>query len=157
MDYADAFKAAGAPLRSPRNNWSALAPDESFIAVTVWQHEWDGGCGTREPVLGSRHPKAGVYFHNTPEWIATWAANRKAAGRPAPDSTTGWRLLKDHHQRASAGRLPVRIVVVQAKRAAADGSETAEVKDARYRLDWSTVMNYFDLATGAYEYAIWRT
>ena len=45
-------------------------------------------------------------------------------------------------------------MVVQAKRAAADGSETAEVKDARLpSVDRSTVMNYFDLATGAYEYA----
>jgi len=82
MDYADAFKAAGAPLRAPRNNWSAIAPDGSFIALTVWQHEWDRGCASREPVLGPQHPRAGMYFHNTPEWISAWAENRKEAGRP---------------------------------------------------------------------------
>ena len=155
MDYADAFKAAGAPLRSPRNNWSALAPDESFIAVTVWQHEWDRGCATRVPVLGPQHPKAERYFHNTPGWINEWAESRKAAGRPAPDSTPGWRLLREHHGRASVGKLPIRIVVVQAE-GAADGSEVSKVKDARYRSEWTVVMNYFDAATGAYEYAIWR-
>ena len=74
---------------------------------------------------------------------------------PPPESTVGWRLMRDHHAQASVGKLPVRIVVVQAKDTA-DGSEATEVKDARYRSDWSAIINYFDLATGAYEYAIWR-
>ena len=155
MDFADAFKAAGAPLRSPRNQWSAVAPDGSFIAVTVWQHEWDGGCSSLAPRLGPPHPKAQRYFGNTPEWIAAWAANRKAADRPAPDSTHGWTLLKEHHQLAMSNGLPVRILIVQAV-GTADGSTASEVKDARYRDDWRAAMNFCDPATGAYEYAIWR-
>lgn len=154
MDFADAFKAAGAPLRAPRTQWSALDPNGKFIAVTVWQHEWEQGCGGKAPRLGPAHAKGKLYFGNTPEDIEQWAAKREAAERGSPDTTHGWKLLKEHHQRAVAEALPVRIIMIQAK-GAADGSSTAVVKDARYRDDWQAEMNYFDSATGAYEYAIW--
>ena len=155
MNFADAFKAAGAPLGTPRNQWSALEPDGKFIAVTVWAHEYDDSrCRGSTPILGRPHPKAQRYFYNTPEYLKEWANNREAADRAAPDSAYGWKLLKEHHQRAFAEKLPVRIVVIQAK-GSADGSSRSNVKDARYRSDWEAELNYFDPVTGAYEYAIW--
>lgn len=154
MDYAEAFRRAGAPVRNPRNQWSALAPAKSCIAVTIWQHEWNKGCSSRTECLGPAHPRAETYFFNTPENLAEWASNREAAGRQAPHSIPGWNLMKDHHQIAMDNSLPVRLIMVEAE-GSADGSSRAEVKNAAFREDLQAVLNYFDPVTGAFE-AIWR-
>lgn len=154
MDYGDAFSAAGAPLHSPRNQWSAIDPNGEFIAVTVWQHEWEKGYGGKKPRQGPVQPAAKLYFGNTEDDLREWADNRARADRPTPNATYGWKLLKEHHQRATDEGLPVRIIMVVA-RGGADGSERASVKDAKYKEEWQAKMNYFDPASGAYEYAIW--
>lgn len=147
-----AFEEAGAPLRNPRNFWSSVAPDESFIAISMWQHEIDR-FGSTEPLLGPGHAGASWYFRNTPEYIDEWAGKRDAAGRRPIDSAIGWRAMKEHLRLAKGRSLPVRAVVVQAC-GLPDGAVRAKIKRADYKPDWRLEVTFLDPSTGAFELAV---
>src|SRR5687768_5381531 len=128
-----AFKDAGAPLHNALNNWSAMAPDRSFIVVTIWEHEFDKMAG-KEPRLGPVVDGAYRYFWTTAEHIAEWDANRIRAGRPKADSTVGWPLMKGHLAEAFERKLPVRVVYVSpVKGTAPDGTKRATTEDASFK------------------------
>ena len=150
----EAFNDAGAPLANPLNNWSAIAPDRSFIAMTIWEHEWRQFSDQR-PLLGPLVPGAYRYFRNTPEYIAEWNATRVAAGRPPADSTVGWRKMKEHLGEAFTRNLPVKVVFIWPPAGQApDGAERAQVNQANYVDRWSCAVTYFDRNTGSYEIVI---
>jgi hypothetical protein len=147
-----AFEDAAAPLHNVRNNWSAMAPNKTHVAMTIWDHEFQK-FASREPVLGPARPGAWRYFRNPAEYIAEWNAKRIANGRPQIDSIVGWRLLKEHLALAHAGKLPVRAVIVQSKDEP-DGGEVATCESADYKANWRMELTFFDPDTGAYELAI---
>ncbi len=152
--YEQAFRDAGAPLGNVLNHWSAIAPDESFIAITIWSHEfYDALLCSKEPVLGPTRPGAIKYFRITPGYIAEWTTKRLDAGRRHPKSDTGWNVLQRHLTEAKARNLPVRAVFIWPK-GSADGSERAEVERADYKELWRLEVTYHDAKTGAYELAI---
>jgi hypothetical protein len=153
MNFTEAFAAAGVRLRQVRGIWSAMPADESFVAVTVWENEW-AKLNTAKPVLGPAHHQAEKYFHNDVSYIEQWRAVRLERGKGDIDGLNGWNKLKKHHERALREKLPLRIIIVQAGKPDKDGVST--VSDARHRDDWCAAVTYFDSATGAYEYAIWR-
>ncbi len=39
MGFTEAYRKAGYVLSNPRNDWSAVKPDGSSVALTVWQDE----------------------------------------------------------------------------------------------------------------------
>lgn len=150
----EAFRDAGAPLVNALNNWSAIAPDRSFIALTIWSHEWDQFSDKR-PRLGPEVEGAYRYFSNTPEYLAEWNRIRVAAGRPPIDSSIGWRLWKEHVSDAFKRDLPVKVVFIWAPPGEApDGAERAKVANANYKDTWSCSVTYFDAKTGAYEIVV---
>lgn len=152
--FSEAFRHAGAPLANPLNNWSAIAPDRSFIAITIWEHEWKR-FSDKQPLLGPTVEGTYRYFRNTPEYLTEWNANRVAAGRPPADSSVGWRLMKEHLGEAFTRKLPVRIIFIWPPPGQApDGAERAQVNNANYNDRWSCAVSFFDPATGAYEIAV---
>jgi hypothetical protein len=152
--FKEAFEDAGAPLANVLNQWSAVAPDGTFIAITIWDHEFSNPelC-SKQPVLGPARQGALRYFRNTPEFIAKWTETRRAAGRPHPNSTAGWSVLQRHLALAKERSLPVRVVYIFA-RGPADGSQEAEVDRADFKSLWRLELTYHAPGTGAYELAI---
>ena len=153
MNFTEAFNAAGSPVGNPRNQWSAMSADRSFVTVTIWEDEY-ADYTTNSPVLGPVHPRAGKYFHTDVEAIEQWRAARLKEGKRDINSLSGWTMLKRHISHAFDAKLPLRIIIVQ--RGGFRDNDVSIVADARYRDDWCAAVTYFDSATGAYEYAIWR-
>ncbi len=147
-----AFEDAGAPLHNVRTYWSSIAPANTHVALTIWDHEFQR-FSSREPLLGPPRPGAWRYFRNTPEYISEWNANRIAHGRAPIDSVVGWRALQEHLAFANARNLPVRAVVIQSKDEP-DGSEVAKCESADYKANWRMELTYLDPRSGAYELAI---
>jgi hypothetical protein len=111
--FTEAYKKAGYVLANPRNDWAAIKPDRSAVALTVWQDqivkgqdplfmdcrgapnlaEWKDRQGNRKRILAIKHSL--THCDGMFDIILCVAADVKASPRKVATATY-WSRMKGH-------------------------------------------------------------